>query len=113
MMDVDQHLFMEMGCRGGFAGAGSLRYSKANNPYMQENFDPQKLISYIMNYDFNALYASELCEMLPVEIIGFLSETLRSIFTKDHIMSLSEDSEFGYHLEVNLSYPDDKHDYFN
>jgi len=113
MMDIEKHLFMERGSRGGYAGSGGIRYAKANNPYMQENFDPDEIWSFIMNFDYNMLYCTGFTEPVPVEILDFLSESLKSNFTKDHIMSLAEDSEFGFYLEVDLSYPEEMHNYFN
>ena len=52
--DIDMHLFIEKGLRGGISYIAK-RYSKANNKYMK-NYDPTKLSKYILYLDMNNLY---------------------------------------------------------
>ena len=53
LTDLDMHLFIEKGQRGGVAMI-SNRYATANNPYLG-NYDPSKPNTYIMYLDANNL----------------------------------------------------------
>ena len=63
LTDVDMHLFIEKGKRGGTSYIAH-RHAEANNKYMK-NYDPLKLISYIMYLDKNNLYGWAMCQPLP------------------------------------------------
>ena len=52
--DIDMHLFIEKGMRGGISYIAK-RYSKANNKYMKD-YDNTKETIYIMYFDANNLY---------------------------------------------------------
>ena len=54
LTDLDMHLFIERGMRGGISMA-SKRYAKANNPLV-EGYDPTQLTNYITYLDANNLY---------------------------------------------------------
>ncbi|XP_023314539.1 uncharacterized protein LOC111693627 [Trichogramma pretiosum] len=101
LTDVDMLLFVEKGIRGGVSQCCS-RYSEANNRYMGEDYNPEKEDVYLMYYDINNLYGWAMAQNLPYG--GFEWSD-----AKDY-HALSEDSEYGYILEVDLEYPESLHD---
>ena len=104
--DIDMYLFIEKGLRGGISYIAK-RYAKANNKYT-ENYDPKKPSTFISYLDMNNLYGWGLSEYLPYG--GF--EWLKNVDGFD-VNSISEKSEIGYFLEVDLEYPDELHDLHN
>ena len=62
--DIDTHLFIEKGMRGGISYVGK-RYSKANNVSMRENHDRSKETVYIMYFDANNLYVWAMTQYVP------------------------------------------------
>ena len=61
--DVDIHLFMEKGTRGGISMV-SKRHAKANNPLV-EGYDPAQPTNYITYLDANNLYGWAMSLPLP------------------------------------------------
>ena len=55
LTDIDMHLFVERGIRGGISMV-SKRYAKANNPQVP-GYDPSKPNKHIMYLDANNLHA--------------------------------------------------------
>ncbi len=53
--DPDMHLFFKKGTRGGIFMI-TTRYGKANNLYMEDEYDPEKLTKYIIYLNANNLY---------------------------------------------------------
>ena len=72
LTDIDQHLFIEEGIRGGVAMI-SHRYARANAPDM-ENYDSSKGNSYIMYLDANNLYGWAMSQLLPKSNFKWLTE---------------------------------------
>ena len=64
LTDVNKHLFVERGLRGGIS-MESRRYCKANNRHLSD-YNPQEETSYIMYYDANNLYGWAMSQPLPV-----------------------------------------------
>ena len=62
LTDMDMHLFIEKGMRGGISMV-SKRYAKANNPHTYYN--PEKENNNIMYYDANNLYGWAMSQPLP------------------------------------------------
>ena len=63
LTDLDLHLFVERGMRGGISMV-SKRYAKANNPQVQ-GYDPSKPNKHIMYLDQNNLYGWAMSKALP------------------------------------------------
>ncbi|CAB0044872.1 unnamed protein product [Trichogramma brassicae] len=97
LTDVDMLLFVEKGIRGGVSQCCS-RFAEANNRYMGEDYNPEKEDVYLMYYDVNNLYGWAMAQYLPYG--GFEWDDAKDYLT------LPEDSEYGYILEVDLEYPE-------
>ena len=101
LTDVDMHLFIEKGTRGGTSYIAH-RHAEANNKYMK-NYDLLKLISYIMYLDKNNLYGWAMCQPLPYGDFKWI-ETDRV---------LPKRPGKGLIYEVDLEYPKELHDLHN
>ena len=104
--DVDKYLFIEKGLRGGISYIAK-RYAKANNKYIND-YDPKKPLTFITYLDMNNLYGWTMTEYLPYNEF----EWLENIDEFD-INSISQKSDRGYFLEVDLEYPDELHELHN
>ena len=103
LTDVNMHLFVERGLRGGIS-MESRRYCQANNPYLR-NYNPHEETSYIMYYDANNLYGWAISQPLPV---GKFAWCL--VFpTLYQIRKWRPNRKIGYILEVDLEYPEELH----
>ena len=99
LTDLDMHLFIERGMRGGISMA-SKRYAKANNPLV-EGYDPNQPTNYITYLDANNLYGWAMSFPLPKS--GF--HWKRVMPTEEQIMKMKWNSKKGWILEVDLEYP--------
>ena len=97
LTDMDMHLFIEKGMRGGISMV-SKRYAKANNPHTYYN--PEKENNYIMYYDANNLYGWAMSQPLPYS--GF-----------KWVKRWQERPGKGCILEVDLEYPEHLHKLHN
>ena len=104
--DIDKHLFIEKGLRGGISYI-SKRYSKANNKYLND-YDPKKPSPFITYPDMNNLYGWAMSEYFPYDRFKWLKN-----IDKFDITSISDKSPIGYILEVDLEYPDELHELHN
>ncbi|GFU77872.1 uncharacterized protein TNCV_1138801 [Trichonephila clavipes] len=102
--DYDMLLFIEKGVRGGISQCCN-RYAIANNRYMS-NFNPDDEIKYLMYLDANNLYGYAMSKYLPLKDFVWSDKDL----TEQDILNLSDESDVGYILEVDLEYPSDLHD---
>ena len=90
LTDIDQHLFIENGLRGGISMI-SRRHTQANNPYIS-GYDPSKDKTYIMYLDANNLYGWAMSQPLPTHGFDWLNETeIRSIDLTNFKMMLKKD----------------------
>ena len=106
--DIDMHLFIEKGMRGGISYIAK-RYIKANNVYMK-NYDDAKEDVYIIFFDAKNLYGSSMTQCLPYG--GFKWMTEEEINNFDFNL-VEGDNSNGYILEVDLEYPDELHGFHN
>ena len=113
LTDIDQILFFKAGVRGGVSMI-CKRYSHANNPLMQDDYDATtEEDTYILYHDVNNLYGGAMSFPLPTNGFNWLP-TEQHQFIIETILNLSaKDSHRGYVLEVDLEYPDELHDDHN
>jgi hypothetical protein len=105
LTDPDMYLFIEEGLRAGISMI-SNRFSKAYVP----DYDPDQDSSYVMYLDANNLYGWAMSQPLPAGEFDWLNE--EEISNLD-ITQITDDSEEGYILEVDLRYPKELHDLHN
>ena len=72
LTDIDQHLFIEEGIRGGVAMI-SHRYARGNAPSM-ENYDSSKRNNYIMYLDANNVYGWAMSQPLLTSNFKWLTD---------------------------------------
>ena len=96
-------LLFEKGIRGSICEAVT-KYKKANNKYIK-NDDSTKASSYLMYIDANNLYRYAMSKKLPTNDFHWIEDI--SIYTKDYIKNYNENSDTGYLLVVDVTYPKD------
>jgi hypothetical protein len=109
MMERELHDVVDKGLRGGICCI-SKKHAKANNPYITETFDSTKPNSYIIYLDMNNLYGTAMIQPLPEKHFDFLPEETLVDFD---FMSVPDDADTGFILEVDLEYPSHLHDSHN
>lgn len=106
--DIDKHLFLERGMRGGIAMI-THRHAKANNSSLPD-YHFSQLTSFIMFLDANNLYGWAMSQSLPVREFEWVpEEDLMGL----NITQVADDASEGYILEVYLEYPKELHDLHN
>lgn len=108
LTDVDMHHFIKKSIRGGISQC-SLRYAKANNKYM-ENYNEKEPSSYLAYWDANNLYGWAMSQYLPLGGFRWLSDDEIQNF---NVLSVPDNSDSGYFLEVDMEYPHALHDKHN
>ena len=106
LTDIDHHLFIEAGLRGGISMV-THRFAKANNSFL-EDYDETKQDSHIIYLDSNNLYGWAMSQPLPVSDFQWVDE-----IEDFNVNDIPDDSETGYILEVDLTYPQHLHDGHN
>ena len=106
LVDYEMAMMIEKGIRGGVSMV-STRYSKANNKYMGDQYDPQKPSKYITYLDANNLYGFAMSRSLPTSDLKWMTEK-----------ELRDWAEYPENrqpciLEVDLEYPKNLHDLHN
>ena len=107
LTDMDMHLMIERGMRGGISMA-SKRHAKANNPLV-EGYDPAQPTNYITYLDANNLYGFAMSLPLPKKNFHWK----RAMPTEEQIVKMKWNSKKGWILEVDLEYPAHLHDAHN
>ena len=103
LTDLDMHLFIEKGLRGGISMI-SNRYSEANNPYLS-TYNQTSPSKYIMYLDANNLYGWAMSQPLPTHGFHWTEPV--------DVTEVPDDASEGYILEVDLDYPSHLHDMHN
>ena len=106
--DIDMHLFIEKGMRGGISYI-TKRYSKTNNKYMTD-YDSSEESIYIIYLDANNLYGWGMSQYLTYGAFRWLNQKEIDKFDTNWI---KENSSNAYILEVDLEYSDELHDFHN
>ena len=104
LTDPEMLLFIESAIRGGVSQC-SNRYAKANNRYMESNFDPNLPESYIIYFDINNQYGAAMSEFLPYRNFEWLED-----FSMIDFLNIPDNSSVGFILEVDFEYPEQLHD---
>lgn len=108
LTDIDMHLFIEKGLRGGISII-THRHAKANNKYVPD-YDSSQPSNHVTYLDANNLFGWEMSQALPVDEFRWLEDQeIESL----NINSVSDDREDGFILEVDLDYPPELHDLYN
>ena len=106
--DVDMHLFIERGMRGGISYIAK-RYCRANNEFV-EGYNSSREKSFITYWDVNNLYGATMLEYLPYDEFEWVDE---SEVDNIDFNCVSAESDVGYFLEVDLKYPSQLHELHN
>lgn len=109
LTDINKYIFLESQMRGGVCLLGK-RFAQANNPYLGDNYDFSKPLSYILALDATNLYGFAMCKPLPTGQFVWLKDTEFETF---NLNDKNENDPVGYILEVDLSYPDHLHESHN
>ena len=89
---------------------GSIRYAKANNPYMKELCGQDDESSFMLATSANNLYGKATIEPLPYGNFEWLNP---SHIAMDIFKGYDNEGGDGYILEVDLEYPKQLHDQRN
>lgn len=108
LTDPDMLHFFKSSVRGGVSTC-VCRKSLANNAFLL-NYDPSQPTKYIMYLDATNLYGYAMSQYLPQKDFVWLSNLQ---IEKLNIMNISDTSEKGYVLEVDLEYPENLHNLHN
>ena len=106
--DIDMHLFIEKGMRGGISYIAK-RHSKAKYKYVK-CYDSGKESKYITYMNANNLYDYEMSQYLPYSGFKWLNKKEVNRFDVD---SIGENCSIGYILEVDLEYRSELHELHN
>ena len=103
--DINMLLMIESGMRGGVCHV-VRSYAEANNKYM-DNYDENKVSSFLSYLDANNLYGCPMTEKIPLG--GFKSVKNVSKIDEDFIKNYDENSDIGLFLKVDVEYPEELH----
>ena len=102
LTDPGVHLFIEKRLRGGISVICN-RYSKANNKYIGDDYNPNEKSKFIMYLDANNLYGWSMTQYLP-------SGKFKFVDTENFDVSkVEDDDKYGYILKIDLEYPHELH----
>lgn len=101
LSDYDMILMLTKGIRGGLSQC-CHRYAAANNKYM-ENYDPNVPASYLIYLDANNMYGYAMSQYMPYGDFKWIEHNV-------DVLTVPDDADTGYILEVDLEYPKELHD---
>ena len=110
LSDPNMLLMFEKGNRGGISMI-SNRYGEANNKYMGNRFNKNKLSKYLMYLDANNLYGCAMSEKLPIHSFKWLTSGEMEKLFNNRVVQIWEKTPCI--LEVDLEYPENLHDLHN
>ena len=110
LSDPNMLLMFEKGIRGGISII-SNRYGEANNKYMGNRFNKNKLNKYLMYLDANNLYGCAMSEKLPIHGFKWLTSGEMEKLFNNQVVQIWEKTPCI--LEVDLEYPENLHDLHN
>ena len=108
LLDPDMLLMFERGIHGGITQSVH-RWAAANNPYMEE-YDSNKPTNYLQYLDANNLYGWAMSQPLPTGEFKWIKCDEDS---KDLVERFAGEKDYGYLLEVDVSYPKELHHLHN
>ncbi|XP_053207029.1 uncharacterized protein LOC128391206 [Panonychus citri] len=103
--DLEMYMMIENGIRGGFTTVAK-RYAKANNRFLQSYDGGDE--SWLLYLDVNNLYGKAMCDVLPCSAYFWVRNRDLNFY-----LSVEDNAEIGYILEVDLDYPEILHDKHN
>jgi len=107
LTDIDMIYFIERGIRGGISQC-SNRYARANNRYMNGEYNSEIPESYLMYFDVNNLYGTAMSFALPTGEFEWLDiRNDDAMAFQNYLLNINEQNSYGYILEVDLHYPRD------
>ena len=95
LIDIDQHLFIEAGIRGGVFTI-THRYEKANVSGLG-GYDESKPIEYLIYWDANNLECWAMSQYLPSGNFKWVDDV-----NEFDVQRISDESDVGYILKVDL-----------
>ncbi|VEN55338.1 unnamed protein product [Callosobruchus maculatus] len=110
LSDIEMIHFFKKGIRGGVSTC-ITRKAEANNPHLP-TFDATKPTSYIMYLDATNLYGYSMSQHLPLGQFEWMTSDEVKNFS-EILPEVSDTSNVGYVLEVDLEVPRELHDFFN
>ena len=110
LSDPNMLLMFEKGIRGGISMI-SNRYGEANNKYMGNRFNKNKLKKYLMYLDANNLYGCAMSKKLPIHSFKWLTSGEMEKLFNNRVVQVWEKTPCI--LEVDLEYPENLHDLHN
>ncbi|KAJ8979283.1 hypothetical protein NQ317_004428 [Molorchus minor] len=105
LTDIDMIHFFKKGIRGGISQCSERKHI-ANNRFLP-NYDANEPTSFISYLDATNLYGHSMTQALPTN--GFIWLSVEELANLD-IMSISDEGNEGYILEVDVHYPHELHD---
>lgn len=99
----DKYDFIDKSVRGGISTLGSTRYMKANNKYLNENYDAEKLTKTVLYLDKNSLYGSVMLNnKLPTgDFVWQSQEILKDI---NYFINFPSEAKYSFFLECSFIY---------
>src|SRR5690606_20522972 len=116
--EINLALEIQKNLRGGISMI-SRRYSKANNKYMNELYNPNEESSYIIMMDMNNLYGRAMIDYLPIGNFYYVKEEKIKEYNKNidkyinKLLKIKENNKYGYFICCDIEIKPELHDYLN